>query len=226
METVAKSFGFASTEAALFAKKLHDVTAEFGDNLSYSKKMAKATAMAEKEMWESFNATQRFSRSLEQLWNNIKLITSGFLSFIGIALTPMIRWLSWATGGIAKFSNWLVVLYDQLRNSPLGPVVELLEDTVGLFLALGFVIGGVILIWKAWKAAVAAHTIVMGIAATVTSTAATATTAAGTAAATATPLLGGFGAALGAFGTKAAPAIGILLAIGAALLMAGAGAYF
>jgi len=225
LQAVSKSMGFASTEAMMLSIEMDKLRDQMGGgNVPFNDIMKQA----QKNLEDSFTATQRFNRVLEDLYENVGLIFKNFASLIGIVLVPMLKWMARLAGAIATVIGWITSFYDWLRNLwIIGDIIQLGEEFLGL---LGAIIISIVAVGSAFAglagagAALTSMFSAMGsMAASIGGIISSVAQSVGTVIA---QLLTSIGQGLGALGKSVQPVMLPLLALGAALMMAGVGAYF
>jgi len=224
MEIIAESMGFVDTEAAKLGMEMARLRDEMGEEASFDQIMAKA----QKNLENSWTATQRFNHALKDLYDNIGLVFNNFLSLIGIVLVPMIKWLATFVGWIATAVGWITQFYDWLRNLwIIGPIIKLFESFVGFLMALGLTIAFVTAAVALSSSALLSFGTAWAFAGTVmTSTAGMILPIAGAIGRAIITVFRSIGIALAKLGELVAPVMMPLLALGAAFMMVGLGAYF
>lgn len=228
MEALRESYGFhnqAALEASAAIGKEIERRRAAGEAIGDMNDLYESVT---KSMEENYNATQRFARS----WEDLKEATNGifkeFWNLIGLVLTPMIKWLTRLANAVAWVVSWFTWLYDVARKLPvLGWIIQWGEELVGLIFAIVFVFvllaaatGG---LTTAFSGLAAAFSSGGGIISRV-----------GTAIQNTARIMGNvvveifraIGRGLQALGRAVQPVMLPLLALGAALMMAGLGAYF
>jgi uncharacterized protein YukE len=223
-----KSFGYASEEAMMSAIRIAEAMKDMGKTSENVGDLADFYDEVRKAMEDTWPATIRFAHAWKDLKEALGGIFREFWNLFGMIIVPMVKWLTIFANAIASVIGFLVQLYVAARKLPvLGWLLKWAEDIVVLLLAVAFVFG------LAGAAMLGFAGIVTKVAAAWTG-ASTFLTAIGTAVTSVAAAIGNamialfasLGQAIGAFGVAIRPAMLPLLALGAALLMAGAGAYF